>query len=121
MNRCPSCSSFLKVDTCHLCEKLEVKEKPRYKKIRYASKKRAKDLRDYQVRRIVFLLKNPNCSVYPMLKATEIHHKSGRSGDMLLNEDYWLAVSRKAHNEIEANPLWSVSMGYTVSRLTTKD
>lgn len=63
---------------------------------------------------------NKRCAVFPVLPAKEIHHKAGRTGDMLMNKEYWLPVSRKGHIEIELNPAWARKMGFTVSRLTEK-
>lgn len=60
------------------------------------------------------------CEVFPMLKATEVHHGAGRTGDMLMDKDYWHAVSRKGHVEIELHPDWARENGFTASRLTHK-
>jgi hypothetical protein len=85
--------------------------------IKKVAEKMAKKLDAYAERRRAFL-HNKRCAVFPVLKATEIHHKAGRIGKMLLNEKYWLAVSRKGHVEIEMNPAWAEKMGFKISRLT---
>lgn len=84
--------------------------------IRKVGEKLYKRLGDYKERRRLFLLKHPRCAVFPVLKATEIHHKAGRVGDLLNDERYWLPVSRKGHVEIELNPKWAKDMGFSISR-----
>jgi hypothetical protein len=39
-------------------------------------------------------------------------------GKLLLDQKFWLAVSRKGHKAIEANPEWAKKMGFSESRLT---
>lgn len=34
----------------------------------------------------------------------DVHHKRGRIGQMLVNVDHWLAVSRRWHDWIHQNP-----------------
>jgi len=36
--------------------------------------------------------------------ATEIHHTNGREYERLIDEDYWLGVTRIGHNYIHNNP-----------------
>jgi hypothetical protein len=49
--------------------------------------------------------------------ATEIHHMKGRMGKLLIDERYFLAVSREGHIKIGDNPEWAMEMGYSLSRL----
>jgi hypothetical protein len=37
---------------------------------------------------------------------------------LLLDQRFWLAVSRKGHKAIEQNPEWAKKMGFSESRLT---
>ncbi len=102
----------------------------RNKPIRRVSKKRAVQNRIYLAKRAKFLEAHPFCQA-TILKAgideqavimnngfvikvgschgicvprsTEIHHVRGRIGEMLLNEDHWLAVGRKEHDWIHGN------------------
>jgi hypothetical protein len=59
--------------------------------------------------------------------ATEIHHKMGREGyadqwakengiSLLVDTRFFLPVCRSAHEQIENNPEWAYSMGYSVRR-----
>jgi len=77
------------------------------------SKRRAKELAEYRVRRKAFLDAHPYCEawgiIWPSLtkhtpRSTEIHHLSGRIGKKLNDESMWLAVGREAHNFIHQNP-----------------
>lgn len=52
------------------------------------------------------------------LKTTEVHHKAGRIGELLLASEYWLAVSRKGHNFIHDNPEFSYSKGWLIKSTT---
>lgn len=114
---CPSCSSYVSGDYCHLCGKIISMKEPKPKKIKQRSdKKKIEDL-VYKAKRLKFLKENPRCAVYPELKSTDIHHKIGRVGKNYLNEKTWLAVSRKAHQQIEENPEWAYANGYSELRL----
>lgn len=77
--------------------------KPR-KQIRKVSSARSKRLREYSAKRKVFLAENPKCSVFPELKASEVHHTRGRIGRLLNMIEFWVPVSRKGHDWINANP-----------------
>ena len=58
-----------------------------------------------------------NCSV----AATEIHHKKGRIGFLLINTTFWLPVCRACHNWIEQNPITAKGLGFSLSRLETEE
>jgi hypothetical protein len=121
---CPSCSSFQSGDICKCCSfifkpkkqpKLLQRSKTPVKKV---SKKMSSDLREYGKLRKQFLIDNPKCMVYSDLDAVEIHHQKGR-GKYLLDTTTWLAVSRKAHQEIELKPTWAKKEGFSLERLKT--
>jgi hypothetical protein len=50
-------------------------------------------------------------------KATELHHKAGRTGELLTNTDYFLAVCSGCHHFIETHPQYAKENGYSVDRL----
>lgn len=77
--------------------------KPR-KPIRKVSAERSKRLREYSPRRAKWLAINNRCAVFPELRATEIHHTRGRIGRLLNMIEFWVPVSRKGHDWINANP-----------------
>jgi hypothetical protein len=86
-------------------------------KIKPRSKKMDKNMVIYNKLRKQFLKDNPICPVTGE-PATDIHHKRGRLGKLLLDQKFWLAVSRKGHKAIEANPEWAKKMGFSENRLT---
>lgn len=76
---------------------------------------------EYSKLKKAFLKANPKCTVYPELDAIEPHHMAGKATiELLLNTDYWLPVSRQGHTEIEMNPEWAKSKGFSLSRLATE-
>jgi hypothetical protein len=97
---------------------------------RKKSKKLSINEKIYKARRIVFLSKPENkvCRVFPHLPVTEIHHIKGRQGFadqyaidndliLLLDERYWLPVSRKGHEWIHKNDAEARKKGWLKSRL----
>lgn len=84
------------------------------------SKKRAERLKVYYKLREAFLIENPKCMIYPELNACDIHHIAGRHGEMLSKVEYWMAVSRKAHDEIHRNGTWARENGYLVNILSSE-
>ncbi len=98
------------------------KAQPGLSGIKQQSDKTKKRLYEYHKRRKVFLSKPENgyCIVCAKIfnelaLSTEIHHKKGRTGDLLLDEKYWLAVSRKGHNWIHDNPEKAYEKGFLIS------
>lgn len=49
-------------------------------------------------------------------RSTQIHHTKGRTGEMLLRTEFWLAVSDEGHRAIHADPKKSYEMGYMIKR-----
>lgn len=113
------CGAYVSGDYCKTCERvLYDKPLPKTKISKRSDKGKVDDL-VYKAKRLKYLKLHPRCAVYPELKATEIHHKAGRVGKNFLDESTWLAVSRKAHLEIESKPEWAKENGYSQSRLKT--
>lgn len=90
------------------------------------SGKMAKALGHYSRQKAQWI-KGKRCAVYPQHQATDVHHKKGRVGyadqwarenniPLLLDERFWLPVSRGAHDRIELNPTWARKMGYSETR-----
>lgn len=88
--------------------------------IKPRTEKRSKQERLYSAKRIEFLSRKENkfCAVYPNQRATQVHHKKGRIGDLLTDERYWLAVSSDGHEYIENNPIEAKEKGWSLSRLS---
>jgi|SRR5688572_29475408 len=99
-------------------KQLEFENKPvkAPKPIARVSKKMKVTVSEYSRRKKEFMV-GKVCPVYPHLPVEDIHHMRGKVGDLYLNEEYWLAVSRKGHIKIERNPEWAKANGYSVSRL----
>jgi hypothetical protein len=70
------------------------------------------------------------CAVFPEQKATQIHHRMGRSRSgfadewaksrgiaILWDRRYWLAVSDDGHEKITKESEWAYKMGFSVKRL----
>ena len=85
-------------------------------RIKVYNSKRSRQVTAYKKVRYDFLMANPICEVCGGM-ATEIHHVKGRMGELLINPDYFLAVCRKCHDNIESNPTWAKENGYSLSRL----
>lgn len=83
--------------------------KPR-KRIRRASTKRAKELRQYAVRAKEWKEIHPFCRAChlihlgPIRKTKDVHHSRGKIGRLLLMEQFWVPVCRTCHNWIDQNP-----------------
>lgn len=85
------------------------------------SLKRKEEQREYSVERVKFLEEHEFCEASIRYICThmssEIHHKKGRTGDLYLDKDNWLAVCRACHEWIELNPQKAKELGYSKSRL----
>lgn len=88
--------------------------------LRRVSKKRAAQNRTYTKKRKAFLIRFPVCQICaslvgedgPAYRSEEVHHRNGRIGVALLDEEKWLAVCRDHHRKIHAEPKWARSRGW---------
>jgi hypothetical protein len=103
---------------CIICESGKTEKKP-VKKIPKVSTKEVERLKKYNIARTEFLAKpeNANCRVYPHLKATQVHHKKGRTGSLLWDQRFFLAVSHQGHVFIHENVEWAKEKGFILTRL----
>lgn len=103
-----------------------LKLKPLYKKPKKFSDKRQVQELQYLADRIIFLSK-PENKICPITNqpTTEIHHVRKRRGfadeyarlnniPLLLDQRFWLAISREGHQQIEDNPSWAYEKGYSI-------
>lgn len=91
---------------------------------RRISDRRRAELTAYRALRQVFLAQHPYCVVFPSLRATDVHHVRGRSGEALLDTRYWLPVSRQGHRWIHDHPAEAAQRGWLASKgqwLSTHD
>lgn len=84
--------------------------------IRSRTSKRKQEERIYAQRRKIFLLNHPWCAVAKALRerarpATQVHHKRGRIGRLLLDERHWLPVSMWGHEWINSHPAQARTLG----------
>lgn len=75
------------------------------------SLKRLTEIRAYYKMRTKFLKQHPTCPV-TRGRTTDIHHTRGRSGRLLNDRRFWLAVSREGHKQIHLNPKWAREKGF---------
>lgn len=86
------------------------------------SDKMAQALKEYAKLRKEFLKANPVCEVFKDRPAVDIHHMKGRATiELLLDDNYWKAVSREAHQWIELHPEEAKEKGYSLSRLASTE
>jgi hypothetical protein len=100
-------------------EQYEKNKSKKPKTIPKFSKKRTVENLKYDVLRIEFLGK-PENKICPITKqpTTDVHHKKGRIGSLLLDTRYWVALSREGHKFVEENPLWAKENGFSLDRLS---
>ncbi len=94
---------------------------PKQKPLAPRSSKRVKQDAEYSRERKLFLELYPMCQAHiPGLCAqysTDVHHMKGRSGDLYLDKENWLALCRQCHGWIELNPNKAKELGFSKSRL----
>jgi hypothetical protein len=113
--KCPKCSYMMKGNDCFACShQLEVNHPE--KKIKAATTDRASDLREYSKQIKIFLKNNPRCAVFSNMASNQVHHKKGRSGKLLLDQRYWLAVSDAGHQKIHDYPVFALEHGFKIPR-----
>ena len=94
-------------------------EDKKQKAIPKVSDKRKIENLKYSALRIEFLGKKEN-RICPITKkpTTDIHHKKGRVGSLLLDTRFWVALSREGHRFVEENPIWAKENGYSLDRIS---
>jgi hypothetical protein len=97
------------------CESLKEKKKP--KPIKRESEKRKGQNKEYSKLAKEYLLLYPVCEVVEChLPSNQVHHMAGRSNEMLLNTDYFLAVCPDCHQRITLDSKWALENGYSLPR-----
>ena len=95
--------------------KPEKKQKAKAKKIKPRSSKRAQEERSYSVLRKLFLENHKRCERCGS-PATDVHHKAGRIGKMLLFIKYWMAICRPCHDHITKYSKEAIEQGWSLPR-----
>lgn len=87
--------------------------------MRAVSKQRARDLREYRPARDAFLAEHFRCQ-FPAgctQTFTELHHRAGRRGAMLLDQSRWSALCHAHHSWVTEHPAAAVEMGISELRI----
>lgn len=111
------------LDVCDSHRRAEKKElrqlsKPiKVTRIKPRTAKRAAQEAKYYKRKPIWLAEHDKCEyAFCRKKSDDIHHMAGRSGDLLLNEELWLALCRGHHAEVTNNSAKAIADGYSISR-----
>lgn len=80
------------------------------------STKRQKRNKAYSEARETYLDKHFWCEVCKDEIAIEVHHKQGRLGKLLTDQENFLAVCKPCHYKIEHNRTWAYEQGFLVKR-----
>ncbi len=73
----------------------------------------------YSILREQFLKRKPYCEAHLpgcAVNATDVHHKKGRTGNLLLDDTEFLAVCRTCHGWIETHPKEAKLLDFSKSR-----
>lgn len=100
-------------------EKYLKKQKPQVKKpIKKVSDRQIKRISQYRNVRDIFLKENPVCQ-FPNCKSenVELHHASGRVGNLLVDKKHFKALCREHHNWVELHPNKAKELKLSVDRL----
>ena len=89
----------------------------RKSKLRQQSRKQKRALKEYWPERAKYLLENPYCELCRELDgkttdATEIHHKSGRRGKLLTDQDNFVSTCRAHREWPHQNPVEAARRGW---------
>jgi hypothetical protein len=106
---------------CPKPEKRQPKEKKPLKRVgkpNLVSSKRMIQNAEYKIAREEYLSEYVVCEVKECMHPSEqIHHKKGRTGSLLTDKRFFLAVCAYCHAEIENKPEWAKKMGYSLNRI----
>lgn len=83
--------------------------------IKKVSDKRKDQNSEYSRIAYGYLKDNPKCACCGD-PSEEVHHKKGRTNDLLLECRYWLPVCRPCHTLITEDSAWAIREGYSLPR-----
>ena len=118
---CKTCWAQFKAsqanDSSKQANTLEKAKSPSYR-IKSVSDKKLAELKEYRVVRDRYLKNNPVCE-YPNCtsREVELHHRAGRSGNLLCDGTYFCSLCRTHHRLIEEQHTHAKELGLSVSRL----
>jgi hypothetical protein len=119
-DKCASCEAFERKS-----ERLQMAKDS--KPLRKVSENQSKLLAKYNAKRKSWI-RGKKCAVYKDKPAEDVHHMQGRTGyadewardnetPLLLDERFWLPVSREAHKNITDDSTWAWENGYSFKRV----
>ncbi len=81
--------------------------------------KRAAMERQYTKQRREFLHSRPQCE-FPQCQqpATQVHHRRGRVGALLLDEEHWTAICGPHHQYVTEHPRHAYELGLSERRVS---
>lgn len=91
--------------------------RPKKPGIKKMSAKRAKQNTVYLQKRNAFLNLYPICQCCNSKSSTELHHKKGRSNDLLTDERYFFAICSPCHRKATDDSVWAIQNGFSEYRL----
>lgn len=83
------------------------------------SDKRKKQGHEYTILRKQFLIEHPMCEAKLsgcLIHSTEIHHKMGREGLLLIDKGKFLAICRPCHQFVSDNSALAIELGLSIKR-----
>ena len=98
-------------------ERADKKPQKARKQIKQFSKKKLNQLAEYRPKRDKYLKEHPICEVKGCGRSTtNLHHKAGREGKLLIMVEYFMACCDICHpKKIHENPEWARENGYILT------
>ena len=123
MPRCKVCKKTFEVvwfnqKTCSLeCSRGYYNDNPvkqlKRSPIKRKSEKRKLTEQEYKKKKELYLSLNRQCERCSK-HAIEIHHKNGRTGNRLIDEEYFMSICRDCHVFLHENPILAREKGWLI-------
>ncbi len=84
----------------------------RFKRVSPISKSRALKLAEYAKLKRQFFKAHPMCQRCLIRPSVDIHHSRGRAGSLLCDTEFWFALCRPCHDDIQVRPHVARVEGY---------
>lgn len=83
-------------------------------RLKAVSKKRQRQNSRYQKLKESYIQSHWLCERCNRNRAIDIHHKAGRTGELLCAVEYFMAICRRCHDWVHENPAEAQEGGFTV-------
>lgn len=87
------------------------------KPIKKVSDTRAAQNKEYLKERAIWI-KDKVCEVCWNVKASQCHHKGGRIGGKINDQEEWLPICHPCHERVTRDSKWAIEQGYSKRRNT---